>query len=86
MAKLKIKNGAHQLAFIKYKGIKEGGRTFVDLKASVAPTKTYETVMEVPPGSEVSVKIGNVEKKAKANTNKVLTIKGGTSPANWTLA
>ena len=59
--KLKIRNASQELALIKYKGIKDGGKTYVDLKGSVAPNKTFESPIDVLPGSEVSVKLASCQ-------------------------
>lgn len=85
MGKLKVKNQAHEVASIKYKGIKDGGKTFVDLKGSVAPTKTLESPLEGAPGTDVAVTLGGKTQTIKANTNKILIIEGGKSAENWTL-
>jgi len=55
--KLKITNSSQELAFIKYKGVKDGGKTYVDLQGSVAPNKTFESPIDVLPGSEISVRL-----------------------------
>ena len=85
MAKLKVKNQAHDIAFIKYKGVKDDGKTFVDLKGSVAASKAFESPLDAAPGLDVVVTVGGKSQTIKANTNKVLIIEGGTSPANWKL-
>ena len=76
MAKLKITNATREQAFIKYKGLKDGLGTLVDLRDSIAPTRSFVSPIDVPPGSEVTVRVHNLDMRAKVNTNKVLVVQG----------
>jgi hypothetical protein len=57
--KLRITNNSRERAVIKYKGLKDGGVTYVDLQGSVAAHLTFVSPIDVLPGSIVSVKLEN---------------------------